>query len=100
MFREADISVCLEPRDEAPGANVSIFPNNISLIPLAFRIARITERTLLINCAGLLAVKILLAVLGAAAVFQTGLVAGLDFLFGAAATVYALTCLTLEKRRG
>ena len=100
MFREADISVCLEPRDEAPGANVSIFPNNISLIPLAFRIARITERTLLINCAGLLGVKILLAVLGAAAVFQTGLVAGLDFLFGAAATVYALTCLTLEKRRG
>ena len=36
--------------------------------------------------------------LGAEAVFQTGLVAALDFGFGAAATVYALTCLTLEKR--
>ena len=57
-----------------------------------------TERTLLMNTAVLLGVKILLAVLGAAAVFSTGLVAALDFVFGAAATVYALTCLTLEKR--
>ena len=52
------------------------------------------------NSAVLLGVKLLLGVLGAAAVFQTGLVAALDFGFGAAATVYALTCLTLEKRGG
>ncbi len=100
MFREADISVCLEPKAEAPGADVSIFSDEIGRIPLAFRICRTTERTLLINSAVLLGVKLLLGVLGAAAVFQTGLVAALDFGFGAAATVYALTCLTLEKRGG
>ena len=98
MFREADISVCLEPKADAPGADVSIFSGEISRIPLAFRICRTTERTLLINSTVLLAVKLLLGILGAAAVFQTGLVATLDFAFGAAATVYALTCLTLEKR--
>jgi Cd2+/Zn2+-exporting ATPase len=98
MFREADISVCLEPKADAPGADVSIFSDEIARIPLAFRICRVTERTLLMNTAVLLGVKILLAVLGAAAVFSTGLVAALDFVFGAAATVYALTCLTLEKR--
>ena len=98
MFREADISVCLEPKADAPGADVSIFSDETARIPLAFRICRVTERTLLMNTAVLLGVKILLAVLGAAAVFSTGLVAALDYVFGAAATVYALTCLTLEKR--
>jgi Cd2+/Zn2+-exporting ATPase len=98
MFREADISVCLEPKAETPEADVTIFSEDITRIPLAFRICRMTERTLLINSAVLLGVKLLLAVLGAAAVLQTGLVAALDFLFGAAAVIYALTCLTLEKR--
>lgn len=98
MFREADISVCLEPKTETPDADVSIFSDEIMRIPLAFRICRVTERTLLINTAALATVKLLLAVLGATAVLQTGLIAALDFLFGAAATIYALTCLTLEKR--
>ena len=98
MFRAADLSVCLEPKAETTEADVTIFSEDITRIPLAFRICRVTELTLLIHACALLGVKILLAVLGAAAVLQTGLVAALDFLFGAAAVIHALTCLTLEKR--
>ena len=98
MFRAADLSVCLEPKAETPEADVTIFSADITRIPLAFRICRVTELTLLIHACALLGVKILLAVLGAAAVLSTGLVAALDFLFGAAAVIHALTCLTLEKR--
>ena len=98
MFRAADLSVCLEPKAETPEADVTIFSEDITRIPLAFRICRVTELTLLIHACALLGVKILLAVLGAAAVLSTGLVAALDFLFGAAAVIHALTCLTLEKR--
>ena len=98
MFREADISVCLEPKAESPDADVCIFSDEITRIPMAFRICRMTERTLLIHSLALPVLKLLLAVLGAAAVLQTGLIAALDFAFGAAATIHALTCLTLEKR--
>ena len=98
MFREADISVCLEPKADTPDVDITIFSDEITRIPLAFRICRMTERTMLINTAAFAAVKLLLAVLGATAVLQTGLIAALDFLFSTAATIYALTCLTLEKR--
>ncbi|MBQ9663272.1 MAG: HAD-IC family P-type ATPase [Oscillospiraceae bacterium] len=98
MFDAADVSVCLEPQNEDFRSDVSIYSDDITRIPLSFRICRSTERVLFINTAALLLVKLLLAVLGAAAVLQTGLVVGLDCLVGAAACIYALTCFTLEKR--
>ena len=98
MFRASDISVCLQPRSGDDPADISIFSERIGRIPLAYRICRSTERTLLINTLALLLVKLLLGILGAASVLHKGVVAGLDCGFGIAATIYALTCLTLEKR--
>ncbi len=100
MFRQADISVSLDPRTEEQLADVSIFSDRISRIPLAFRMCRQTEQTLLINVSALLFVKLLLAVLGTFFVLHTGVIAALDCVFGIAATVWALTSLTMEKREG
>ena len=98
MFRQADVSVCLEPKDESFPSDIRIYSDEIGRVPLAFRISKVTERALLISTAALAFVKLALAVLGAAALLPTGAVAGLDCGFGAAAVIYALTCLTLEKR--
>ena len=100
MFREADVSVCLEPQSDDQRANITVYSDDITRIPLALRICRRTERTLMIHTAGIAGLKILLAVLGAASVLQTGVVVGLDCSFGIAAVIHALTCLTLEKRNG
>ena len=98
MFQAGDISVCLEPKEEEFQADIIVFSEDITRLPLSFRISRITERLLLINTATILFVKILLAILGAASVMHTGTIAGIDCLFGVAACIYALTCFTLEKR--
>ena len=98
MFNESDVSVCLDPKTEERLADVCIFSDEIGRIPLAFRIARKTERILLINCLALLIVKITLGILGVAAVLQTGTIAAIDAFFGIAATIYALTCLTMERQ--
>ena len=98
MFRQADISVCLEPKDESFDADISIYSDEIGKVPTAFRISKATERALLISTGALAAVKLALAVLGAAAVLPTGAVAAFDCGFGIAAVIYGLTCLTLEKR--
>lgn len=100
MFREADISVCLEPQSDGVHADINIFSNDITRIPLALRISRRTELTLLIHAAGIAGLKIFLAVLGAVSVLRSGVIAGLDCAFGIAAVIHALTCLTLEKRKG
>ena len=100
MFREADISVCLEPQSNGGHADINVFSNDITRIPLALRISRRTELTLLIHAAGIAGLKIFLAVLGAVSVLQSGVIAGLDCAFGIAAVIHALTCLTLEKRKG
>ncbi len=98
MFKQSDVSVCLEPKNEAFFADISIFSDKIIRVPLAFRICRMTERTLLINTLALAVIKIILAVLGTAAILPTGVIAALDSVAGVAATIYGLTCLTLEKR--
>ena len=100
MFKQADVSVCLEPKDEAFAADISIFSDEINRVPLAFRICRMTERTMRINILALTLIKILLAVLGTAAVLPIGAIAAIDCGFGVAATIYGLTCLTLENRGG
>ena len=79
-------------------SDIIVFSEDITRLPLSFRISRITERLLLINTATILFVKILLAILGAASVMHTGTIAGIDCMFGVAACIYALTCFTLEKR--
>ena len=98
MFEASDISVCLEPMEEDIPAKVCIYSDNILRIPLAYRICRETERIFLLNSAVLAAVKILLAILGAASVLSTAAVACADFAVGAAAVIFALTSFTLEKR--
>lgn len=99
MFEASDVSVCLEPGENVPPAQVTVDSDDILRIPLAYRICRETERMLLINTAGLAGIKILLAVLGAAAVLPTAAVAGIDCAAGMGAVIYALTSLTLDRKK-
>ena len=52
----------------------------------------------MITTIALFSVKLILAVLGAASLLQTGTIAVLDCAFGCAAAIYSLTSLTLEKK--
>ncbi len=98
MFDEADVSVCLEPQKETDSAEVIIHSADIMRIPLIFRICRETERILLINSLVLLASKLLLGILGASFVLPIISVSLIDGIVSAAAVIYALTSLTLERR--
>lgn len=98
MFRQADVSVCLEAWEEENQADIRIFSDEIVRIPLAYRISRLTERFLLIHAAALLFVKLILAILGAAAVLPLAVVITVDFLACAAVVLHGLSCLTMEKR--
>ena len=99
MFEEADVSVTMNP-GEGEDADVRICSEDILGIPAAYRYARESERILQIGVITVALVKILLCVLGCAAVLPAAAVAAVDFAVGTAAVIYALTSLTMEKRHG
>ena len=99
MFEEADISVTMNP-GEGEDADVRICSEDILGIPAAYRYARESERILQIGVITVTLVKILLCVLGCAAILPAAAVAAVDFAVGTAAVIYALTSLTMEKRHG
>ena len=99
MFEEADISVTMNS-GEGEDADVRICSEDILGIPAAYRYARESERILQIGVITVTLVKILLCVLGCAAILPAAAVAAVDFAVGTAAVIYALTSLTMEKRHG
>ena len=98
MFAEGDISICLEHRQESSQADINIESPDILRVPLAYRICRETERMFMITTAGLAAVKLILAIFGLAEQLPLTAVTVIDFVFSAAAVIYALTSFTLDKR--
>ena len=97
LFQAADLSVCLEPKPVS-GADISICSDELYGIPDCYRICRETERILDVTVWGILGVKLLLLMLGTAAGLPTVLLAAADCACSAAAVIWALTGLTLEKR--
>ena len=98
MFEASDVSVCLDERPQI-AADLNISSNDILTLPLVYRICRETGRVFLITSAGMAVLKILLLVLGLAETLPLWLILFADCLAGIASVLYALTCLTLEKRR-
>ena len=98
MFAEGDISICLEPRQKSSQADINIESSDILRVPLAYRICRETERMFMITTAGLAAEKLILAIFGLAEKLPLTAVNVIDFVFSAAAVIYALTSFTLDKR--
>ena len=97
LFGAADVSVCLESAPRGL-ADLSICSDDLLTLPRLYRICRETERVFLLSVLGLAGVRLLLLILGFAGTLPPALVLILDFLFMAGAVLYALSCLTLERR--
>ena len=97
MFEEADVSVCMEQIPDN-GVDLSVCSDDILTIPQVYKICKDTERVFYATVFGLFGVKLLLCVLGLFQVLPLMLLAVVDFAADAAAVIYSLTCLTLDRR--
>lgn len=97
MFQSSDVSVSFDqkPDDEV---DLRIVSDDILCLPLVYHICRDTQRTLKISALGLAAVKLLFCILGVSKVLSPVVLVILQFAIEAGAVVFALTCLTLERR--
>ena len=98
MFEAADISLSMSPSG-GEKTDIRICSEDILGIPSAYRFSRESERILQIDVITVILVKLLLVILGAASVLPLSLIALVDFLVSAAAVIFALTSLTMEKRK-
>ncbi|MBO7670075.1 MAG: HAD-IC family P-type ATPase, partial [Oscillospiraceae bacterium] len=98
MFEASDVSVSMNPAGgEKP--DIRICSDDILGIPAAYRFSRESERILQIDVITLILVKLLLVILGCASVLPLSAVVPVDFLVSAAAVIFALTSLTMDKRK-
>ena len=98
MFEASDVSVSMNPAGgEKP--DIRICSDDILGIPSAYRFSRESERILQIDVITLILVKLLLLILGCASVLPLSAVIPVDFLVSAAAVIFALTSLTMDKRK-
>jgi P-type E1-E2 ATPase len=98
MFEAADISLSMSPSG-GEQADVRICSEDILGIPAAYRFCRESERILQIDVITAALVKLLLIILGCASVLPLSVIVIVDFLVEAAAVIFALTSLTMEKRK-
>ncbi|MBR4473164.1 MAG: HAD-IC family P-type ATPase [Oscillospiraceae bacterium] len=98
MFEAADVSVSMNA-DGGESADVRILSEDILGIPSAYRFCRESGRILEIGAITVLLVKLMLCILGCAAVLPLPMILAVDFLVEAGAVIYALTSLTMEKRK-
>ena len=99
MFKASDVSLSMSPTG-GEAADVRICSEDILGIPSAYRFCRESERILQIGAITVLLVKLVLCILGCSEILSLPMLIIIDFLIGAAAVVYALTTLTMDKRHG
>lgn len=98
MFEASDISLSMSPSG-GEKTDIRICSEDILGIPSAYRFSRESERILQIDAITVILVKLLLVILGCASILPLSAIVPIDFLVSAAAVIFALTSLTMEKRK-